>query len=218
MAGRDGQLCRDSGCARWIIDTDMVCAGLQASANSRQHGANPSALEDRAAEVYKRIQNERRMIDGFRAMANATNNPDVRTQIQAKIRDSEKSIQWFEQSLLELQKRRDMAANGDGSFDGRSPPSSQTAYGQQGSSSTSSLQGDAMSSRAPSAMSTAASSAPSSTARNRVLPPTPQDGSVSDYDSPRRSGPSHALSMRKRTNYTHLGAPMSYVTALRRIR
>ena len=56
--------------------------------------------------VYQRIQKERKMIEGFRAMAAATGNYDVRASCEAKVRDSDKTIQWFEQSLRELQKKQ----------------------------------------------------------------------------------------------------------------
>lgn len=156
------------------------------------------------------------MIDGFRAMAAATTNQDIRTQIQAKIRDSEKSIQWFEQSLHELQKRRDYASAAGEQSGNNAPAQSQVPLMQgyvgqldgpaPGNSGSSSYAGSS-SSRAPSALSTA-TSVPSNNSRNRVLPPTPYNDASNGVGparaQPRVPGP--ALSMRRRPNHTHLGA------------
>lgn len=67
--------------------------------------ASPSELEAKISSLEVRIQKERKMISGFQAMRSATTNPDVIRTCEAKIRDSEKTIGWFRDSLDQLNQR-----------------------------------------------------------------------------------------------------------------
>ena len=57
------------------------------------------------ASLEVRIQKERKMISGFQAMRSATTNPDVIRTCEAKIRESDKTIGWFQDSLNQLHHR-----------------------------------------------------------------------------------------------------------------
>lgn len=171
--------------------------------------------------VYQRIQKERKMIEGFRAMAAATGNYDVRASCEAKVRESEKTIQWFEQSLRELQKKQggDAASVASaGSSGSSSSPYGGGATRPSPSASSSGLSGY---SRSESSTSTATQgTSVSSSHRNRVLPPTPGStatGIIEDSDRSlslhpqglpqpafRDNGVSN-LSIRRRGGYTNLG-------------
>lgn len=165
------------------------------------------------------------MIEGFRAMAAATGNYDVRASCEAKIRDSEKTIQWFEQSLRELQKKQGSSGPGDTASIGSSgSPASSLAYGSSDARPPSSASSSALSgySTAESSRSTATqgSSAPSSQ-RNRMLPPTPGNMGFPIGDNDRslsvhpqgmpqpsfRDNGAVGASIRRRGGYTNLGAP-----------
>jgi classical protein kinase C len=170
------------------------------------------------------------MIEGFRAMAAATGNYDVRASCEAKIRESEKTIQWFEQSLRELQKKQQGGAPG-----ANSDAASVASAGSSGSAVSSSPYGGgarpsanaSTSSSAISAYSRSESSTStatqgtsvSSSHRNRVLPPTPGSLGATIEDSDRslsmhaqglpqpafRDNGAAGLSIRRRGGYTNLG-------------
>ena len=61
--------------------------------------------------MYKRIQTERKMLEASRMLQRATNNADVLRKNDAKIREAEKSLQYFEDTLRELQQRKASLAN-----------------------------------------------------------------------------------------------------------
>ncbi|KZV68810.1 hypothetical protein PENSPDRAFT_505499 [Peniophora sp. CONT] len=63
-------------------------------------------LDGKIADVYKRIQTERKMLEASRMLQRATNNADVLRKNDAKIREAEKSLQYFEDTLRELQQRK----------------------------------------------------------------------------------------------------------------
>lgn len=165
------------------------------------------------------------MVEGFRAMAAATANIDTKRSCEAKVRDSEKSIQWFEQSLRELEKKRSaymnaQAQQGQGGVgpDGSSTPSSM-------SSTSTYLASDYPRSSSVSSASTAMTGA----STRKTLPPTPgsqnnggpqhdqqfesrygqqqygqqypQQGSFGNFGN---NGAS-TLSIRRKPNYTNLG-------------
>ena len=67
--------------------------------------ASSSDLEAKISSLEVRIQKERKMISGFQAMRSASTNPDVIKTCEAKIRDSEKTIGWFQDSLNQLHQR-----------------------------------------------------------------------------------------------------------------
>ncbi|GAA6008288.1 hypothetical protein JCM10207_000074 [Rhodosporidiobolus poonsookiae] len=84
--------------------------------------APPADLGAKVASLHARIAKERKILEGFQAMRNATTNQDVIRTCEAKIRESGRTIGWFEESLRELEGR---AAHGRGSFDssgGRASP------------------------------------------------------------------------------------------------
>lgn len=184
-------------------------------------------MDDKIREVYKRIQKEHKMVEGFRAMAAATANIDTKRSCEAKVRDSEKSIQWFEQSLRELEKKRNAYLN------------SQAAGGPDGSvisSGTSSSSASAyMQSEYPRSSSvSSASTAVTGSSTRKVLPPTPgseDNGGINQQYDPRYGPPqpgqrpynpqysqqqeqygnnftqngASTLSIRRKPNYTNLG-------------
>jgi hypothetical protein len=76
-------------------------------------------LQAKLASLHSRIAKERKILEGFQAMRAATNNQDVIRTCDAKIRESGKTIGWFEESVRELEGR------GRGSFEsGRASPAS----------------------------------------------------------------------------------------------
>jgi metal-dependent amidase/aminoacylase/carboxypeptidase family protein len=194
-------------------------------------------MDDKIREVYKRIQKEHKMVEGFRAMAAATANIDTKRSCEAKVRDSEKSIQWFEQSLRELEKKRNAYLSAQGAApDGMSS-------GTSSSSASTSLPSDYPRSSSMSSTSTAMTGASSN---RKVLPPTPGSGSNSgngqQYD-PRYGPPqpgqrpynpqypqqkdqvanfsnngASTLSIRRKPNYTNLGTlvdpSLSFVSSI----
>lgn len=150
-------------------------------------------MDDKIREVYKRIQKEHKMVEGFKAMAAATGNIDTKRSCEAKVRDSEKTIQWFEQSLRELEKKRN-------SIYAASSASDRSGMSSAASSSSAStyLQSDYPRSSSVSSASTATTGPihPSSSAR-KTLPPTPGSDSSNgnqyqqqQYD-PRYGGPNN---------------------------
>lgn len=54
----------------------------------------------------KRIEKERKFIDASRLIRQATTNPDVLRQNDAKVREAERSLSYFENTLRELEARK----------------------------------------------------------------------------------------------------------------
>lgn len=94
----------------------------------QSHNTAPGSAADlqaKLASLHARIAKERKILEGFQAMRAATNNQDVIRTCEAKIRESGKTIGWFEESVRELEGR------GRGSFDsGRASPASQDSHRQ----------------------------------------------------------------------------------------
>ncbi|GAA5912616.1 protein kinase C [Sporobolomyces salmoneus] len=67
-------------------------------------------LSSKIASLEQRIQKERKILEGFQAMRSATSNQDVIRTCEAKIRESVKTIGWFQESVRELQVRNSQAA------------------------------------------------------------------------------------------------------------
>ncbi|BGO95625.1 hypothetical protein NBRC10512_006792 [Rhodotorula toruloides] len=86
---------------------------------SSQLPANPGGADyaSKLASLHARIQKERKILEGFQAMRNATQNQDVIRTCDAKIREAQRTIGWFEDSVRELEGRRAAATGG-----GRSSP------------------------------------------------------------------------------------------------
>lgn len=90
--------------------------------------------EDAAVqEIYRKIEREKRLIDGANAMRQATNNASVQSRGDAQIRDARRNIQYFEQRLQELQTRNDMSNMSISGNGGPPPPRhGQPANGRSG--------------------------------------------------------------------------------------
>lgn len=85
--------------------------------------ASSSDLEAKISSLEVRIQKERKMISGFQAMRSASTNPDVIKTCEAKIRDSEKTIGWFQDSLNQLHQRLYQPTSPQSSTPSQHPPS-----------------------------------------------------------------------------------------------
>ncbi|KAI3628496.1 PKC1 [Malassezia furfur] len=64
-----------------------------------------SSTSSRIEDVQARIQKQRRMIEGFQTLRNATPNPDVIRQAESNIRNAQQTISYLEESLHSLQTR-----------------------------------------------------------------------------------------------------------------
>lgn len=67
-------------------------------------------LDQKIQDVYKRIQTERKVLEASRILSQATTNPDVLRRNDAAIREAERSLSYFEDTLRELQSRKMMQA------------------------------------------------------------------------------------------------------------
>ncbi|GAA5985737.1 hypothetical protein JCM10908_007091 [Rhodotorula pacifica] len=67
-------------------------------------------LGAKLASLQARIVKERKILEGFQAMRNATSNQDVIRTCDAKIREAQRTIGWFEDSVRELENRAHHAA------------------------------------------------------------------------------------------------------------
>jgi hypothetical protein len=63
-------------------------------------------LDQKIQDVLKRIEKERKFIDASRLIRQATTNPDVLRQNDAKVREAERSLSYFEYTLRELEARK----------------------------------------------------------------------------------------------------------------
>ncbi|KAJ6584818.1 kinase-like domain-containing protein [Mycena capillaripes] len=63
-------------------------------------------LDQKIQDVQKHIQTERKILEASRALSQATNNPDVLRRNDAKIRETERSLAYFEATLRELLARK----------------------------------------------------------------------------------------------------------------
>ncbi|KAJ7175683.1 protein kinase C1 [Mycena filopes] len=63
-------------------------------------------LDQKIQDVYKHIQTERKILEASQLLRQATNNPDVLRRNDAKIRETERSLSYFEATLRELQTRK----------------------------------------------------------------------------------------------------------------
>ena len=76
-------------------------------------------LDLKIQDGYKRMQTERKMLEGARMLRQATNNPDVLRKNDAAIREAERSLSYFTETLRELQARKMMQSQrGDHSRSG----------------------------------------------------------------------------------------------------
>ncbi|KDQ62195.1 hypothetical protein JAAARDRAFT_30093 [Jaapia argillacea MUCL 33604] len=63
-------------------------------------------LDQKIQDVYKKIQTERKVLEASHLLRQATSNPDVLRRNDAKIREAERSLSYFEDTLRELQSRK----------------------------------------------------------------------------------------------------------------
>ena len=70
-------------------------------------------LDQKIQEVYKRIETERKILEGSKLIRQATSNPDVLRMNDAKIREAERSLSYFEDTLRELHSRKMMQQRDD---------------------------------------------------------------------------------------------------------
>ncbi|MBW0487359.1 hypothetical protein O181_027074 [Austropuccinia psidii MF-1] len=80
-------------------------------------------------ELQQRIKREQKIIHGFQVMRTATGNQDIIRSCESKIRDSEKAISFYQQSIKELHDRADEPFSG-ATINSRHSNSSSTLYGQ----------------------------------------------------------------------------------------
>ncbi|KAF8195530.1 protein kinase C1 [Pholiota molesta] len=63
-------------------------------------------LDQKIAETWKHIQTERKILEATQLLRQATSNQDVLRRNEAKIRETERSLAYFEDTLGELQARK----------------------------------------------------------------------------------------------------------------
>jgi hypothetical protein len=63
-------------------------------------------LDQKIQDVYKRIQTERKILEGSQLMRQATKNPDVLRRNDAQIREAERGLSYFENTLRDLQAKK----------------------------------------------------------------------------------------------------------------
>ncbi len=93
-------------------------------------------IEQKIADVYKRIQAERGVIQASQRMRQATGNQDVQRTLDRKIREAESSISYFQETLDQLKakktqiERRDSGGSAPGA--GVRPGDARDPRGQPG--------------------------------------------------------------------------------------
>jgi classical protein kinase C len=82
--------------------------------------------EDEAIkDLHRKIERERAIINAANAMRQATNNAQVNSRVESQIRDARRNMQYFEQTLADLQHRKmapDMGNLSISENGGRPPP------------------------------------------------------------------------------------------------
>jgi hypothetical protein len=79
-------------------------------------------LEQKIAETWKHIQTERKILEGAQLIRQATTNQDVLKRNDAKIKETERTLAYFEDTLRELQARAQQAQQNEGRIGGPSTP------------------------------------------------------------------------------------------------
>ncbi|KAH9933130.1 uncharacterized protein BXZ73DRAFT_89794 [Epithele typhae] len=88
-----------------------------------------SELDQKIQDVYRRIETERKILEASKLIRQATSNPDVLRKNDAQIRETERSLSYFEDTLRELhsrkmmQQRDDRSSSSTGSSQGSLPQS-----------------------------------------------------------------------------------------------
>jgi classical protein kinase C len=65
-----------------------------------------SNLDDTIANVREKLEKERLIINSANAMRQSTNNPDVISRLDSQLRDSRRNIEYFENTLQDLEMKR----------------------------------------------------------------------------------------------------------------
>lgn len=91
-------------------------------------------MSDDAAisDLYRKIDREKALIQAAQHMRGATSNPTTNSRIDSSIREYQRNIKYFEQTLQQLQARR---TGGDGQGMGNGGPRPPTHDGREGMSS-----------------------------------------------------------------------------------
>ncbi|KAF9534539.1 protein kinase C1 [Crepidotus variabilis] len=81
-------------------------------------------LDQKIAETWKHIQTERKILEASQLLRQATSNQNVLKQNDAKIRETERSLAYFEETLRDLQSRKAQLTQRDdpSRFPGGQPP------------------------------------------------------------------------------------------------
>jgi hypothetical protein len=92
-----------------------------------------SDIDQKIQDVYKRIQTERKVLEASQLLRQATSNPDVLRRNEAKIREAERQLSYFEETLRELQNKKmtlTQGSSGGGPQGGRALTSPSPESGQ----------------------------------------------------------------------------------------
>ena len=86
--------------------------------------AQSQEIDQKIAETWRRVQTERKILEATQLLRQATSNQDVLRRNEAKIRETERSLAYFEETLRELQARKAqlMQRNDPSRFPGGAPP------------------------------------------------------------------------------------------------
>ena len=81
--------------------------------------------EDAAIQdLYRKIEREKAIIKGADQMRQATQNSQVNSRVDSQVRDAKRNLQYFEQTLHDLQKRKMGGDMGRMSLSGNGGPAS----------------------------------------------------------------------------------------------
>ena len=79
--------------------------------------------EDQAIQdLHRKIERERAIINAANVMRQATDNPMINSRVDSQIRDARRNMQYFEQTLSDLQQRRAAPDMSNLSISGNGPP------------------------------------------------------------------------------------------------
>jgi classical protein kinase C alpha type len=79
-----------------------------------RHLQSQQELDQKIQDVYKRIQTERKLIQASETLRRATPNQDVIRKTDTAIRESQRSLSYFEDTLRELQARKTQGQRASG--------------------------------------------------------------------------------------------------------
>ncbi|KAJ7624732.1 hypothetical protein FB45DRAFT_1030866 [Roridomyces roridus] len=73
-----------------------------------------SDLDQKILEVSKHIGTERKILEASHSLRQSTTNPEVLSRNEARIKETERSLRYFEATLRELQARKAQESQSDG--------------------------------------------------------------------------------------------------------